>query len=84
MAVTNINLAIDSTLIAETVQALCAQGGYSAQIPDPSGQGTIANPQTKAQFAKQVIRDFIRNAVIEQRNRTQQAAVTPVDPSLIV
>src|ERR1035437_11001703 len=79
---TNINFAIDSTLITEAVQALCAQGGYQALIPDPANPGqTIPNPQTRPQFAKQVIRDFIRNAVLEQRNRAAQQATVAPDPT---
>lgn len=84
MATTPVTINIDNTLITEALNALCAQGGYSATIPDPQDAGqTIANPVTKAAFAKQVIRDYVRNAVYEQRNRAAQAANQPVDPTLI-
>ena len=79
-----VTINIDTTIIAEAVDALCATGGYQATIPDPVTPGQmIVNPQTKAQFAKQVIRDFVRNAVVEQRNRNAQIAVTAVNPTLI-
>ena len=84
MPTTAITLNIDTTLINEAVDALCTQGGYRATLPDPNNAGqTIPNPQTKNQFAKQQLRDFVRNAVLEQRNRAAQAANQPVDEGLI-
>lgn len=84
MATTPITINIDSTLIAEAVDALCKHGSYQAQIQDPANpEQTIANPMTKAQFAKLQVKEFIRNVVKEQRNRALLETDTNVDPALI-
>jgi hypothetical protein len=83
MATTPITLNIDTTLIAEAVTALCARGGYQANIPNPNGPGLIPNPVTQSQFAKQVLRDFVRNTILDQRNQAALQASQPVDVSLI-
>jgi hypothetical protein len=45
--------------------------GWTATIPDPANPAqTIPNPETKAQFARRVVGNFIRTTV-----RNQEAAV---------
>lgn len=36
---------------------------YQDQILDPDGSGTLPNPQTRAQFAKEQIRDMLHSQV---------------------
>ncbi len=77
MATTPITLNIDNTLLPTAVSALCWKGGYQATI---NGQ---PNPQTTAQFAKQQLGTYVKNAVVDyQAMQAQQAIVAP-DPSLI-
>ena len=84
MAATNITISIDSTLIAEVVDALCKQGGHQEVIVDPANpEMMIPNPVTRSQFAKLQVKEFIRNVVKEQRNRTLLETDTNVDESLI-
>lgn len=82
MATTAITINIDNSLITETVNALCASGNYQDTITDANGQ-SVANPVTKAVFAKQVVRDYIRGIVIEQRKQAAILAAQSIDPALI-
>ena len=57
--------------------------GWTATIPDPEQEGgTIANPVTKPQYAKQMIASYIRNCVEAQRVKqvevTRQAKIDEV------
>lgn len=84
MANTPVTINIDSTLIAEAVDALCKHGSYTATIPDPQDpEATIDNPVTKAEFAKLQVKEFVRNVIKEQRNRALLETDTNVDESLI-
>lgn len=77
MATTAITINIDNTIISEAVTALCTLGGYQATLPD----GTT-NPQTQNQFAKQQIIAFVKNQILENRNRTAQSGVSAPADSL--
>lgn len=60
--------------------ALCAD--YLDTIPDPANPGQrIPNPQTKAQYAKQKVRDMILGVVISYE-RDQAAAAAPAAPAV--
>ena len=84
MATTPITINIDSTLITEAITALCFQGGYQTQIPEPANPGSfIANPQTQGTFAKQMVINYVKNIIVEQRRRNANAAVVAIDSSLI-
>ena len=84
MPSTAVTINIDSTLIAEAVDALCKHGSYQAKVQDPQDpEAEIDNPVTKAQFAKLQVKEFVRNTIKEQRNRTLQETDTNVDESLI-
>lgn len=50
------------------VDALCARFGYQALLPD----GT-ANPQTKALFARDIVKDWITNEVRQHERGTAVA-----------
>ena len=80
---TTISLTVADSLATEAVNALCSRGGYQATITNADGT-TSPNPVTKPQFAKSVIKDFIRNAITEERNKAALVASnTPVDATLI-
>lgn len=82
MATTAITLNIDSSLIGEAVTALCNLGGYQSTITNADGT-TSPNPQTQGQFAKQQVINFVMNQIVENRNRTAQAAVAAPASNLI-
>lgn len=56
--------------LAEITNAICAEYEYEAEIPapPPAPKGTmIPNPETKAQFARRQVRQFIVGIVKAQR-----------------
>lgn len=70
-----INLTIPDAHINRVTDALCASGGYQAQIPDPANPGqTIPNPVGKPAFAKSVVSNWIRNVVSQVENQTAISA----------
>lgn len=62
--------------------SLALEFGYQSIIRDPI-QGDIPNPETKAQFNKRKIKEFIIDAVKNQDIRTARttadAGVTPIN-----
>ena len=82
MATTPITLNVDTTLLPTMINALCWSGGYQPIVPDANGNA-VANPITKAQFAKQMIITYALNAT-QNYNMAQAAqAVTPPSTTLI-
>lgn len=60
------------------IDAICGLYDYQPQVADPANPGqTIANPETKAQFAKRQIIEFVRNSVVAWETRQAHAAVQP-------
>lgn len=47
---------------ARLVEAICGLGNYQATLPDGRG-GTIPNPQTKPQFARERVRHYLISRV---------------------
>ena len=66
MAVISIDLGAKT---ADVVNTLCVYGGYQVTLID----GT-PNPVTKAQFAKKIVTDFIKNIYREQKVRDARQA----------
>jgi hypothetical protein len=63
--------------------AVCAKYGYTDTITDPANpEQTIPNPVTKAQFVQVKIKDFLKNCVVEMRNREVLATVATEDNEL--
>ncbi len=70
--------------VSRIVDAVATVYGYNPNVVDPNNPAqTIPNPQTKAAFAKQVIRkiliDAVREAEVRTARLTAEAAVTSID-----
>lgn len=62
MATISLDIGTNANRIAN---AFAIAYGYQDQVPDPANPGAmIPNPETKAQFTKKKVADFIRNTVI--------------------
>jgi len=67
-----LSFTIPNEYIDEVVEAFAVKHRYPAMVPDTNTSGKlvpdeIPNPQSKAQFAKQIIRDFIRNTYVAHK-----------------
>lgn len=70
----------DQATADRIVTALCAVNGYQDTVPDPANIGqTIPNPQTRQQFAKAQVMQFLRQTVV---NYERSQAAAPTDPVL--
>ncbi len=83
MATLSFSFETGSVTVARIVDAMALHYGYQANIPDPANAGqTIANPETKAQFAKSQIRHIImeavKNAEMTEARQAAEATVTNI------
>lgn len=63
--------------------AVCTKYGYQDTVVDPENpEQTIPNPVSKAQFVSIQIKNFLKNCVIETRNREAIATVAAEDNNL--
>ena len=63
----NINTPADIT-VAQVVDTVSTYWGYQTNIPDPANPGqTISNPQTRGQFVKARIAQFVKDSYIAAR-----------------
>lgn len=71
--------------ISHVVDVLSAYWGYMPTIPDPANPGqSIPNPQTKAQFLKRRIAQFVKDSYVSAKADTgaeggRQAAIGEAD-----
>lgn len=76
MATLSFSFDTGSVPLTRIIDAVAVVYGYPANIDDPQTPGqTIPNPQTKAQFARAVIRRIIVNAVREAEMRSAKATI---------
>lgn len=60
-----VSFTIPDGILARVNNGIAAYHGYKDQIPDPSNpSATIPNPQTKAQFNKEKIKETIKSWVV--------------------
>lgn len=72
-----------SVPLSRIIDAMCVNFSYQVTIPDPNNEGqTMANPESKANFAKRMVRDFIVDIVKSQEvalaRKTAGDAITPI------
>lgn len=80
---------IPSAWVDETVECMADRYHYQDEIPDPQSTtgATIPNPQNKGQFAKQVVKGFVKNNVKACRadaDTGRQDAIDDVENNLIL
>lgn len=81
---TTISLSIPDAQVTRVVNAMCAIGNYQSTLADGS-----ANPQTKAQFAKQMLITYVMNTVkaVEAQAAVDNArttAISNVDSQVVI
>lgn len=60
-----ISITIPDEIAQRVIGAFCDKYGYKDQIPDPNNPGQwIPNPVTKAQFAKDCLKQFVKAVVM--------------------
>lgn len=62
---TNITISVPSNKVTRVVDAIARKYDYKTQICDPNTNVCVANPQTKADFARQVLINFIQDIVYD-------------------
>lgn len=58
-----ISFNIPDAAMPRVIDAFATAYQYQATVPNPNGEGTVPNPQTKAQFARQRILSYIQEVV---------------------
>lgn len=85
-----INLDIPNAVAQRVAEAFAKSYGYSDTIPDPNDPNkTVPNPQTKAQFVKQKLGEYIREVVKGHEanadvDRVRKEAVDKADRDITV
>ncbi len=64
-----ISITIPDTLVTRVVNGVAYQNGWTAQVPDPNWEGPgpaplVPNPVTRAQYARQVIKEWVKANVV--------------------
>lgn len=79
MAVNLLSLDVaDAATRNRIVDALCAVNGYQAQVPDPVNPGqVIPNPVTKAAFAKEHVKAYLKATVLSYERSQAATSAAP-------
>ena len=86
MATLTLTFDTGAATVASIVDDLAAANGYQATIPDPANPGqTLPNPQTKAAFAKEMVRQYIVRTIRDYRKEAaaKLAREAAAEPTLI-
>ncbi len=72
-----------SVSTSRITDAICSKFNYQPTIPDPNNVGqTISNPETKANYAKRMIKEriiaWVREQEIITATNTASDSVTPI------
>jgi len=83
MATLSFSFDTGSVPTSRITNALATNYGYQATIPDPQNpESTIANPETKAQFAQRMVKKFlidnVKAAEINAARVTAEVGVTEI------
>lgn len=79
-----LSITIPNAVATRVQDSFCAAHGYQATLPDGS-----ANPETKQQFLKRKVVEFIRDSVkaaeaTAAAETARQAALTDVDTTVVL
>lgn len=73
-----ISFTIPDAILARVNDGIAKFHNYQDQIPDPGDPAsTIPNPETKAQFNKRMIKETVKNWVVQ--SETNDGAITARD-----
>lgn len=82
----NFSLTVPDADRSRVLDAFAVRYGYQNDIPDGSG-GTMPNPETRGQFAKRMVSDYIRQVVreaeVDGASRAAAAAAAAAPPPAI-
>lgn len=81
----NITLTIPDNQVARVINALCVRYGYQEMVIDPNGGDIIQyiqNPQTKAQFARQSIINYLKQITSEIETEEARRAISISEPDV--
>jgi hypothetical protein len=85
-----LSITIPDAIAARVLDAVAYGNGYSDMIPDPMGSGNpIPNPITKTQFAKNVLKDWIKANVVsyesvQAADTARQAAIDAANSQIVI
>ncbi len=85
-----LTITIPNAQLTRVANAVATQHGYQAEVPDPDNPGqTIPNPQTKADFAREVLMRFLRETVRAHEaavaaESARQTAITKADSEVTI
>jgi hypothetical protein len=74
-----ITITIPDNEIARAISAICKKYNYQDTILGTPEQGMIPNPESKAQFAKRMVAQIIKDAVLQQELTEAKQAVSVSD-----
>lgn len=79
----NFTISIPDDQRSRVLDAFSARYGYTSEVPDGNG-GMIPNPETRGQFAKRMLSDYVktvvREAEIDSASRTAAASAAAAEP----
>lgn len=90
MPTLNFSFTVSEVNKARIINGVCYQNNYRDQIEDPENEGEmIANPETKAQFAKRMIKEYIKNnvrayEVSKAVSEARKAKMEEVDDNIVL
>lgn len=82
----NITITIPNDQIDRVVNALCTKFGYQSEIVDPSSTDIIqyiSNPQTRGQFARDQIIEFLKRITTEVELEEAKRSISVEDPNIV-
>ncbi len=60
-----LSVTVPDSIVARVLTGVCGYNGYQAKIQDPNNPGNlIDNPVTPGQFAKDCIKQYLKNCVV--------------------
>ena len=78
-----IKLNIPADKIQLIIDSFCNVYGWKENIDDPEGEDMIPNPETKAQFAKRMVIEYVKDTVLREEKRLYQLELDEFTPTNI-
>jgi len=78
----NITITVSDDHFTRVVNALCIKYNYQDEIINPEDGNLISNPQSKAQFARQKLIEYLKQLTIEVEENEARKAISIAAPSI--